>query len=215
MDLTQVPDRKLAAIKASLELRAGSDPRAKTLMQKIAEEAKRRGLKNAAPKDELNKRIEEKKMSNKETIQKALERAIELKADPRVIELLKAQLNNDMNNSKTFMEKFSYKGVDCVLKSVRMEPTKVRPEGYTTYEAICEDLGLRSKVADRVGDAKAQLAKQIDESIKDRDNSKENEMNKCNAMKRKILDSTYSNSVKAKALKKVMEQERKENEKTR
>jgi hypothetical protein len=98
-------------------------------MQKIAEEAKRRGLKNAAPKDELNKRLEEKKMSNKETIQKALERAIELKADPRVIELLKAQLNT----------------------------------------------------------------------------SKENEMNKCNAMKRKILDSTYSNSVKVKALKKVME----------
>lgn len=73
--------------------------------------------------------------------------------------------------SKTFLDKYTYRGADCVLKSVRLDATKDHPNGYTSYVASCPDLGLSSKVYDTIRAAKGDLHPQIDASIKDRDSN--------------------------------------------
>jgi len=84
-------------------------------------------------------------------------------------------------NSKTVLEKFKYKGLDCVMRTVAYPATKLQPQERYSHVAICDELGIRTKSHDTHTAAMQELKKLVDESIKDRDNKKGNSMTKNNA----------------------------------
>jgi len=90
-------------------------------------------------------------------------------------ESLDIKIRTDLAESKSGKDKFEYKGLDCYIKWTRFEENKEKKVlEYTMYSAHCDDLDLHTKGYETHTEAKKELKKLIDESIKDRDLKEEN-----------------------------------------